>query len=108
MLIELSIVDLVKGIKSRKISAESLMEEVYTRIDKHNSQLNVFLSLLPSQSALARASKIDQKISSGQKVGKLAGIPVSIKERSLGISFIPKLLVQVFPLVRHTLVLPRH
>ena len=28
----------------------------------------------------ARAKKIDQKISSGQKVGKLAGIPVSIKD----------------------------
>ena len=80
MLIDLSIVDLVKGIKCRKISAESLMEEVYARIDQYNSQLNVFLSLLPSQTALARAGKIDQKISSGQKVGKLAGIPVSIND----------------------------
>ena len=80
MLIDLSIVDLVEGIKCGKISAESLMEEVYARIDQYNSQLNVFLSLLPSQTALARAGKIDQKISSGQKVGKLAGIPVSIKD----------------------------
>ena len=80
MLIDLSIVDLVDGIKCGKISAESLMEEVYARIDQYNSQLNVFLSLLPSQTAMARASKIDQKISSGQKVGKLAGIPVSIKD----------------------------
>ena len=80
MLIDLSIVDLVNGIKCGKISAESLMEEVYARIDQYNSQLNVFLSLLPSQTALARARKIDQKISSGKKVGKLAGIPVSIKD----------------------------
>ena len=80
MLIDLSIVDLVDGIKCGEISAESLMEEVYTRIDQYNSQLNVFLSLLPSQTALARARKIDQKISSGQIVGKLAGIPVSIKD----------------------------
>ena len=80
MLIDLSVIDLVEGIKCGKISAESLMEEVYARIDQYNSQLNVFLSLLPSQTALARAGKIDQKISSGQKVGKLAGIPVSIKD----------------------------
>ena len=80
MLIDLSIVDLVERIKCRKISAESLMKEVYARIDQYNSQLNVFLSLLPSQTAIARAGKIDQKISSGQKVGKLAGIPVSIKD----------------------------
>ena len=55
MLIDLSIVDLVEGIKCGKISAESLMEEVYARIDQYNSQLNVFLSLLPYQTALARA-----------------------------------------------------
>ena len=80
MLIDLSVVELVEGIQCGKISAKSLMEEVYARIDQYNSQLNVFLSLLPSQTALARAGKIDQKISSGQKVGKLAGIPVSIKD----------------------------
>ena len=64
MLIDLSIVDLVDGIKCGEISAESLMEEVYARIDQYNLQLNVFLSLLPSQTALARAGKIDKKISS--------------------------------------------
>ena len=80
MLIDLSLVDLVKGIKCGKIRAESLMQEVYTRIEQYNSKLNVFLSLLPSKTALARARKIDQKIFSGQKVGKLAGIPVSIKD----------------------------
>ena len=80
MPIDLSLVDLVDGIKCGKISAESLMEEVYARIDQYNSQLNVFLSLLPSQTAMVRAGKIDQKISAGQKVGKLAGIPVSIKD----------------------------
>ena len=80
MLIDLSLVDLVKGVRCGKIRAESLMQEVYTRIEQYNSELNVFLSLLPSKTALARARKIDQKIFSGQKVGKLAGIPVSIKD----------------------------
>ncbi len=80
MLIDLSLVDLVEGVTCRKIRAESLMQEVYTRIEQYNSKLNVFLSLLPYKTALARAKKIDQKIASGQKVGKLAGIPVSIKD----------------------------
>ncbi len=80
MLIDLSLVDLVEGVRSGKMRAESLMEEVFTRINQYNSQLNIFLSLLPSRTAIARAKKIDQKISSGQKVGKLAGIPVSIKD----------------------------
>ena len=80
MLIDLSLVDLVEGVTCGKIRAESLMQEVYTRIEQYNSKLNVFLSLLPYKTALARAKKIDQKINSGQKVGKLAGIPVSIKD----------------------------
>ncbi len=80
MLIDLSLVDLVEGVKSGKISAESIMLEVYNRIEQYNSHLNVYLSLLPSKTAIARASKIDQKVSSGQKVGKLAGIPLSIKD----------------------------
>ncbi len=80
MLIDLSLVDLVEGVRSGKISAESIMLEVYSRIEQYNSHLNVYLSLLPSKTAIARASKIDQKISSGQKVGKLAGIPLSIKD----------------------------
>ena len=80
MLIDLSLVDLVEGVRCGKIRAESLMQEVYTRIEQYNSKLNVFLSLLPYKTALARAKKIDQKIASGQKVGKLAGIPVSIKD----------------------------
>jgi len=80
MLIDLSLVDLVKGVRCGEIQSKSLMEEVFTRIDQYNSQLNVFLSLLSSKTAIDRACKIDQKISSGQKVGKLAGIPVSIKD----------------------------
>ena len=55
MPIDLSLVDLVEGIRCGNLRAESLMEEVYARIDQYNSQLNVFLSLLPSQTALARA-----------------------------------------------------
>ncbi len=77
---DLSLVDLVEGIKSGKYRAESVMEEVYSRIDKYNSRLNVYLSLLPAETALSRARQIDEKIASGQTVGKLAGIPVSIKD----------------------------
>ena len=41
MLIDLSVVDLVEGIMCGKISAESLMEEVYARIDQYNSLKNL-------------------------------------------------------------------
>ena len=77
---EFSIVDLIDHLKASNISAESIIEAVYERIDQYNSSLNVFLSLLPRDIAINRARKIDKKLASGKEVGKLAGIPFSIKD----------------------------
>jgi len=77
---DLSLVDLVNLIKSGELSAESVMEAVYKRIDRYNSSLNVYRSLLPRGIAISRARLIDEKIASGNGVGKLVGIPVSIKD----------------------------
>ena len=77
---DLSLVELVERIKSGDILAETLMDAVYLRIDQYNSSLNVYRSLLPHEVAISRARKIDEKIASGKSVGKLAGIPVSIKD----------------------------
>tara|TARA_B100000700_G_scaffold321407_1_gene420639 strand:+ start:85 stop:1563 length:1479 start_codon:yes stop_codon:yes gene_type:complete len=75
-----SIVDLVKHLKAKNISAESIIEAVYARIERYNKSLNVFLSLLPKDFAISRARKIDKKLANGENVGNLAGIPISIKD----------------------------
>jgi len=77
---DLSFVDLVKQIKSGELSAETVMDAVYHRIGRYNSSLNVYRSLLPREIAISRARLIDEKIASGKSVGKLVGIPVSIKD----------------------------
>ena len=78
--LEISIVTLSEKVRLGEISAEDVMEIIYHRIEQHNSSLNVFRSLLPKEIAFSRARKIDLKIASGKKVGKLVGVPVSIKD----------------------------
>ncbi|MEC9361404.1 MAG: amidase family protein, partial [SAR324 cluster bacterium] len=77
---DFSLTELVTRIKSGDIRAENVMDEVYLRIDQYNSSLNVYRSILPREIAVSRARLIDQKIAAGKCVGKLAGIPVSIKD----------------------------
>ena len=77
---DLSLSELVERIKSGDILAEAVMDAVYLRIDQYNSSLNVYRSLLPRENAISRARLIDEKIAAGKSVGKLAGIPVSIKD----------------------------
>ena len=77
---DFSLTELVVRIKSGDIRAENVMDEVYLRIDQYNSSLNVYRSILPREIAVSRARLIDQKIAAGKCVGKLAGIPVSIKD----------------------------
>ncbi|MED5515860.1 MAG: amidase family protein, partial [SAR324 cluster bacterium] len=77
---DFSLTELVVRIKSGDILAENVMDEVYLRIDQYNSSLNVYRSILPREIAVSRARLIDQKIAAGKSVGKLAGIPVSIKD----------------------------
>lgn len=76
---DLPLTQIVEKIKSREIKAISIMESVYENIDKYNPQLNVYCSCLPKEKAFRYAENIDKKIADGKSSGKLAGIPVSVK-----------------------------
>ena len=77
---DLSLRELVERIKLGDMLAEAVMNAVYLQIDQYNSSLNVYRSLLPREIAISRARLIDENIAAGRSVGKLAGIPVSIKD----------------------------
>ncbi|MGK5091715.1 Asp-tRNA(Asn)/Glu-tRNA(Gln) amidotransferase subunit GatA [Deltaproteobacteria bacterium TL4] len=79
MIFEYSIEQLSEEIRSRRITARSVMEVVYDNIERYNPQLNAYLSVLPREKALQRAEAIDKKAAQGQPLGKLAGIPISSK-----------------------------
>lgn len=55
------------------------VEAVFRRIEKIDPKVGAYLSLFKEQ-AIERASAIDQNIAAGKPVGKLAGLPIAIKD----------------------------
>ncbi|MEC7466515.1 MAG: amidase family protein, partial [SAR324 cluster bacterium] len=75
-----SLQELSGKIRGGEIRSEEVMASAYDRIEAHDSDLNVFRSRLDRETALKKAREIDQRAASGEKLGPLAGIPVSIKD----------------------------
>lgn len=62
-----------------EVSAVSIVQAYLDRIEKYDSQIGAFLNVLKDRS-LSKAKSLDEKRSAGKKVGKLAGIPIAIKD----------------------------
>ena len=65
----------VKG----EISAVRIVEMCLARIERHNKKLGAFLTVLGPR-ALMKAEALDKKRAHRQPLGKMAGIPVAIKD----------------------------
>ncbi len=74
-----SLKELVKKIQTKKVSARELTQAALDNIDKYDDKLNAFCSV-NHEDALLQAEAIDSLIQKGEKVGKLAGIPVGVKD----------------------------
>ena len=62
-----------------ELTAVAITETFLQRIDQYNGQIGAFLTVLKER-ALAKARDLDLKKASGKKMGKLAGIPIAIKD----------------------------
>lgn len=67
---------------NKKISATEITSFFLNRIEKLDANIGAFLSIFKEQ-ALKKAQELDDKIKRKEKVGKLAGIPVAIKDNIL-------------------------
>lgn len=79
-MLDLPLEELVRQIKSQTITAQSLMSVIYDNIDRHESTLHAFRAVLPREKAMEQAEALDKRVQNGEAVGRLAGIPVSIKD----------------------------
>ncbi len=61
------------------ISAVSIVETFLKRIEKYDSKIGAFLKVFPER-ALSQAKKLDERLKGGEKLGKLAGIPIAFKD----------------------------
>jgi aspartyl-tRNA(Asn)/glutamyl-tRNA(Gln) amidotransferase subunit A len=69
---------LQQDLKSQKISCQDIIHHYLKKIEA-NKHLNAFTEVF-EQSAVHTAQRIDEKIKSGQNVGKLAGMVIGIKD----------------------------
>ncbi len=78
MLLDKSISQLAKLLRSKKISSVDLVTEAYKRISNINPQLNSFITLRNRAEVLQEARKADENID--QATSLLHGIPYSLKD----------------------------
>ncbi len=62
-----------------ELSAEEIVKYFLQRIDAHDKEIGAFLSVF-HQPALAKARHLDAKKARGEKLGKLAAVPIAIKD----------------------------
>lgn len=68
-----------EGLLLKKFSAKELTLSCLRRIDKIEDRLNAFITVT-AELALEHAKKVDKKLSAGNKLSLLAGIPLTLKD----------------------------
>lgn len=63
----------------KELKAKELVEAHLKRAKELNPKLNAFLTFSEDE-ATKKAEKIDKQIAHGEKIGKLAGIPIALKD----------------------------
>lgn len=74
---KLTLFELVEGIKQQKFTSEQVVKYFIKRVEEQKS-LNAIIEVFDD--VIEKAKVIDEKIKSGKPVGKLAGLPVAIKD----------------------------
>ncbi|HCK53735.1 MAG TPA: amidase [Planctomycetaceae bacterium] len=76
---QMTAVAISSAVRSGEISAVEVTEAILDRIETVDPQLNAFCISM-ADSARATALSIDEQVSRGEDPGRLAGVPISIKD----------------------------
>ena len=76
---QMTAVAISSAVRSGEISAVEVTEAILDRIEAVDPQLNAFCISM-ADSARATALSIDEQVSRGEDPGRLAGVPISIKD----------------------------
>ncbi|MDD2918483.1 amidase [Rhodoferax sp.] len=74
-----SALELSRAIASRQLSPVALMHATLAQAERLDPGLNCFATYAPEQ-ALAAAKRAEQAVMSGQPIGPLHGLPISVKD----------------------------
>ncbi|MEL7158102.1 MAG: amidase, partial [Actinomycetota bacterium] len=73
------VVELASMVRRREVSARELTAAALSRIEQLEPQLNAFVTV-DEAAAMEEAATIDERLAAGESVGKLAGIPLAVKD----------------------------
>ncbi len=76
---EYTIKELVNKIQNKEVTCEEVVSCYIQSIHQKESKIDAFISLQEDK-AIQKAKELDEKIKNGERVGKLAGIPIAIKD----------------------------
>lgn len=71
--------EIVDVVKRKEVSPVEIIEDFLSRVYKVDPKLDAFTQVW-EEYAINRAKEVEEKIIKGENVGKLAGVPVTIKE----------------------------
>ena len=66
-------------LRNKEVTSVELVESMFSRIDDVENDLNSFLKTYKEE-ALEKAKEIDKRLSNGEELGDLAGIPIAVKD----------------------------
>jgi len=79
-LTKLSAAELIKKIKHKSVSCEEVMRAHLDQIAAINPRLNAIIQQTPPDTAIAQARQADEAIAKNKPLGKLHGLPITIKD----------------------------
>lgn len=77
--LNLTAVQLAEAIKKQQVTAVETVEAVFEQIEKQEGEYHCYVTL-NKEGALRRAKELDGDIQAGKSCGRLAGVPVAIKD----------------------------
>lgn len=74
-----TILKIHRMLETKQISCEELTNQYLAEIEKSNEELNAYVNITADK-ALKTAKAVDKKIATGDKIGMLEGIPMTLKD----------------------------
>ena len=74
-----SATQLLDDLQARRVSSEQLVAHSLGEIDRLDGRIGAFLSVR-REAAMAQARELDRRRAAGEKLGRLAGLPIAVKD----------------------------
>ena len=78
-IVELTVHELKEKIKNKELTITQIVQAYIEEIEKKEKDVQAFVTIQKKE-ALEKAKELDEKISKGEDIGKLTGIPIGIKD----------------------------